>query len=456
MIVPRSRLLVWVALAVVPLMGLAGAEPSAAPAAAVPLAGFLAVVLFDAARARRGLARLRIELAPLTRLSQDREGAIDIRIVNERRKTRRIRLGLPLPDAIHSRSAELLADLPADGPVSRLAWPCRPLRRGRFKLRRVFLEVSSPAGFWAFRSSVPVEAELRVYPNLFRERRDVAAILLRRGLPGMHAQRQIGKGREFEKLREYISGDSFEDIHWKATAKRGHPMTKVFQIERTQDIYVVLDASRLSARTAGGSALADPLDPSAPEEGPIPALERSVTAALVLALAAEQQGDFFGLVTFSDRVLGFLRAGSGRSHFNSCRDVLYALEPQPVSPDYDELCAFLRHRVRRRALLIFLTDLDDPLLAETFVRTVEHLRGQHVILVAMRKPEQAAPLFSDSHAYTLDDLYRKLAGHLSWQNLRELEVSLRRRGADLALLEDARMSAGLVSRYLRIKRRQLL
>src|SRR5438105_2526977 len=115
----------------------------------------------------------------------------------------------------------------------------------------VLLEAASPLGFWAVRRSLPINLELRVYPNLLRERKSLAALFLNRGAFGLHAQRQIGKGRDFEKLREYIPGDSSDEIHWKATAKRGHPVTKVFQIERTQEVYVIIDASRLSARTAG-------------------------------------------------------------------------------------------------------------------------------------------------------------------------------------------------------------
>src|SRR5207249_6090507 len=86
-------------------------------------------------------------------------------------------------------------------------------------------------------------------PNLFSERKQLVALFLNRGTFGLHAQRQIGKGRDFEKLREYIPGDSFDEIHWKASAKRGRPVTKVFQIERTQEVYVIIDASRLSARS---------------------------------------------------------------------------------------------------------------------------------------------------------------------------------------------------------------
>src|SRR5258708_1628120 len=71
---------------------------------------------------------------------------------------------------------------------------------------------------------------------------------LRRGSEGMRALRQIGRGREFEKLREYVPGDGFDEIHWKATARHGHPITKVFQVERTQEVYVVIDSSRLAGR----------------------------------------------------------------------------------------------------------------------------------------------------------------------------------------------------------------
>ena len=100
--------------------------------------------------------------------------------------------------------------------------------------------------------------------------------------------RQIGRGREFEKLREYVAGDGLDEIHWKAAARRGRPITKVFQVERTQEIYVIIDASRLSARTMGEET----------------ALEREVAGALLTGAAAERAGDLFGLAAFSDRVEG--------------------------------------------------------------------------------------------------------------------------------------------------------
>src|SRR5208282_4117081 len=134
-------------------------------------------------------------------------------------------------------------------------------------------------------------------------------------------------------------------IHWKATARRGKPITKVFQIEKTQEVYVIVDASRLSAREVQssrskvqGSMLPDDTQPGIlnPEPG-TSTLERFVTAALVLGLAAERQGDLFGLLTFTDKVEKFVRAKNGKNHYSTCRDALYTLEPKIVTPDFDEL-----------------------------------------------------------------------------------------------------------------------
>jgi uncharacterized protein (DUF58 family) len=185
-------------------------------------------------------------------------------------------------------------------------------------------------------------------------------------------------------------------------------------------------------------------------------LERFVTAALVLGLAAEQQGDLFGLLTFTDRVQKFVRAKNGQSHYNACRDALYTLQPKIVTPDFDELCTFIRLRLRRRALLVFLTALDDPAIAESFVRNLDLIRRQHLILVNMLQPPGVRPLFANPGVASVDDLYQELGGHLRWQKLRELQKVLQRRGVQFSLPANERLSAEIVSQYLNVKQRQLL
>jgi uncharacterized protein (DUF58 family) len=411
------------------------------PMAAAAIILFAALAALDAMLGLGALEGIQVQLPPVVRFSKDRAGAIEIQIRNERQKPKQLRLGLPLPREFSAPQEDLSVLLPAGSLQSRVAWPCTPLRRGRYPLGQCHLETVSALGFWAVRAAAPAACELRVYPNLLLERNACAAVFLNRRALGAHAQRQIGKGRDFEQLRDYISGDGYEDIHWKATAKRGHPVTKIFQIERTQEIYVVVDASRLSARLAPGG---------------VTVLERFITAGLVLGVAAQQQGDLFGLITFSDRVESFVRAKNGRAHYSLCRDAIYALHPRGATPDFDELATFIRLRLRRRALLVILTSLDDPVLAESFVRGMGLICRQHVILVNMMPPPEVGPMFSGPAPAGLDDLYQQLGGHIVWNSLRELEILLQRRGIRFSLVRNEALSAQLITQYMSVKRRQIL
>ena len=447
MLTPRSRLIWWTALLVVPFATVAGVAPGMAPLAVLLIGAFVAAVLVDALLAFRAVEDLSVECAETVRLSKDRPGELELWFKNTAPANRVLRFGLPLPRDIESPQEDLLVEIPGAGKSSRIGWQCTPRRRGNYALDRCHIEGASTFGFWSARAALPLRTQLRVYPDLMKERKHVAALFLNRGSFGIHAQRQVGKGRDFEKLREYIPGDGYEDIHWKATAKRGRPVTKVFQIERTQEIYVILDASRLTAREVD--------DPAAPEQR-VSTLERFIAAGLVLALAAERQGDLFGLLTFSDRVHSFVRARNGQAHYSLCRDALYTLHPQIVTPDYDELFAFIRTRLRRRALLVFLTALDDPLLAESFERNAGLVCRQHLLLVNMLQPPGVKPLFQNPNVARLDDLYRELGGHVQWHNLLELGKKLKQRGVQFSLVQNEKLSAAIVTQYLNVKRRQLV
>ena len=467
-LVPESRLLFWFAVVALPFSVLGALYPAAGPFAVLLIAGWLVLALADAAVSFGRLDGISVSLPEVVRLSKDREGSIDVTLKNEFKRPLRLRLGLALPWELASPHEDATVLLPAGAEQSRLDWPVTPLRRGNYRLRRAYLETASRLGFWVVRANVLAPCEARVYPNLLSERRTLAALFLNRGAFGIHAQRQVGKGRDFEKLREYIPGDGYDEIHWKATAKRGHPVTKIFQIERTQEVYVVIDASRLSARqpvpssemsrarVQPGTRNPEPGTATANAEPETTILERFITSALILAQAAEKQGDLFGLLTFTDKADTFLRAKNGKQHYAACRDALYTLEPRSITPDFDEISSFIRTRLRRRGLLIFLTSLDDPVLAESFVQNMTLFSGQHLVLVNMIKPPGVDPLFTNGDVFHIDDVYRHLGGHLRWHNLRELEKVLQRRGVSFKLVENEKLAADLVGQYLGVKQRQLL
>jgi uncharacterized protein (DUF58 family) len=411
--------------------------PAQRLAAFAALGAIPALAFIDALLRNRQLDGLRVELPPIVRLVQDREGAVRVRIHNPHARALELRIGIPAPDGLEAAWEEQRVALPSGAVASDVEWQLTPRRRGSYRIDACYLEAASPLGLWSVRRADSSDLEIRAYPNL---RRDSALRALRRGSEGQHAVRQLGRGREFEKLREYVPGDSSDEIHWKATARRGRPITKVFQVERTQEVYVVIDASRLSAR---------PFD----EET---ALDRAIKAALLIGAAAERRGDLFGLAAFATGVEAFVPAQRGKPHYATCRDALNELRPQPVSPGFDEIATFLRLRLRRRALVLFLTSLDDPILAEQFARATSLLSRRHLVLAGMLRPRGVEPIFAGDAPAATGDIYRHLAGHLAWRKLRELESTLGRQGVRLALLEPQAFSGSLIGLYDEMKQRQLL
>ena len=132
------------------------------------------------------------------------------------------------------------------------------------------------------------------------------------------------------------------------------------------------------------------------------------------------------------------------------------MEPQEVSPDFSEVFTFIATRLRKRALLLILTNLDDPILAESYTHSIQIVSKRHLIMTSMINPPGVRPLFSSPEVGTEDDIYQALGGHILWAGLRDTEKHLRRKNVSFHLLDNEKLSAELVTQYLSVKRRQAL
>jgi uncharacterized protein (DUF58 family) len=431
MIVPSQRLLWIAALAGVPLAAGAGLAPRAAVPCLAALAAGAAVIMLDAALADRRAAGLQLQTPASLRLSKNAAATLPITIDNRSARAMALRIAAVMPEGMES--PKLIEDVSAPAGQSIVEWPCTGVTRGDHTVRELHVETASPLGLWHARARRAVACEFRVYPSL---RDQATASLFLKNDPGFRLRRVVGKGREFDNLRHYLPGDNFEDIYWKATARRGVPVVKLYRVEHAQEVYAIVDASRLSAR-----------------EG---ILEGYVDAALHLALAAERQGDRFGLVTFSSHIHRLVRARHGMDHFRLCRDTIYNLHPERVSPDFREVFAGLQLALRRRSLLVFFTSLDDALLAETFEREIGFLARRHLVLVNVTRTAGMTPLFTGEPPQSLDAVYEGLAGQMLWNRMRALTLALANRGVRLTVVEPGRIKQQAAAGYFDVKRRQVL
>lgn len=433
MILPSRGLLLVTGFAIVPLCAAFTLAPQFG---AVWLGAALAVVsilVVDAALGGTVVRHVSLSIPAMLQLTRNSPAAIDLSVVNGSNRPLSGSFAVAFPSDISGASDVCSTSIPARGSsIHRLDITAN--RRGRFSVESCSFQVLSPLRLWLVRRTCPLNCEIQVYPNLSRN--GVAAALLSRTHFGLKSHRQIGKGRDFEKLRDYSAGDAFDEVHWKATARRGRPIVKVFQVERAQQLYVLIDTSRHSGRHQ--------------------TLDYFVESALVLGLAAEKAGDQFGVLTFSDRVHKFVRAHSGTAHFTQCRGAIYDAYPQPVSADFPELAAFLQTRLRKRALLFVLTNLDDPYASESLTSQLRLLAKRHLVVTASLAQPFANLIFDGPKPKSVEDLYSAVAGHQFWHKTRELSQVVHCYGAQLAVCTPENIYERLADHYLRLKQRQML
>jgi uncharacterized protein (DUF58 family) len=450
MIAPRLRVVLLLAFVAVPLTTAAGLNRAFCPVSYLVTGFALVVALYDLALGLGRYRNLQFFVPETLRGIRGEPVDLELRAYFLARRNDTLRLAIRFPEGLDPKHVQTIVPLTKASSEQVIRISFVGTSRGAFHLESLYFDWRSPFGFWVHRDRRSLRCEVRIYPNLKAEGKQIAHFL-NRGAIGIHAQQQIGKGREFEKLREYERGDSFDEIDWKATAKRRFPVTKVFQLERSKEVYLALDTSRLSARQLPEIYVLKDTHPITTTH-----LDRAISAALLFCVAAQRQGDRFGLISFSDKVNHLVRARAGPAHFNVCRDLAVSLLAHTVSPDFADIAATLKQRINRRSLIVFLTSLDDPVAAEDFVSAVEMLSRQHLIIAVMIAPPVVQPLFGKGTIEDPDELYGKLAGHLSWAKLQNLQRLLARKGVQFHVVSNQKLGLKLVSYYMDLKRRQTL
>ncbi len=456
MIYPQNRLLLLALIFFLPGLTLLGMEIGSIKSVILLPFGLLCIIIgIDAFLVASNISQTKVFFPELVRISKQSEGKIVIKISARCVKTTILRIGLSFrDDFIFNPDGELI-NYPKLQPIVETTISCTPLKRGSFKFTHCYIEQYSILGFWSARGSTKINLEIKVYPNLSNERRVMAGIFLNQKQIGFHTQRLLGQGKSFSKLRDYIHGDPLNSIHWKATAKRGHLVTKEFEIEKTQQVYVIIDSSRLSNRISKQRE-EDKFGLDSPDYRQDTIFEKYLVSALIMGLVAERQGDQFGLLAFDNKVNKFIRAKSGPAHFQICKDAIYSLYPKIVTPNFEELATYIHLNIRRRALLIFLTSLDIPVIAESFINSTKIISKKHLLYVSSIKTDETNQMYTEQPPQSTKQLYSFLGRHIKWQSIQDLTKIFKKKGIKFSQFDKEELCLQLISQYMNVKQQQIL
>jgi uncharacterized protein (DUF58 family) len=326
--------------------------------------------------------------------------------------------------------------------VADVSYTVTPSRRGALSLAPAALRTRGPLGLVAMQSAGAVAGSLvRVYPKLTDVARyELAARRSLRADVGLSAIRALGPGTEIEGLRDYAPDDEYRRIDWKATARRGRPVTRELRDERTQHVTILIDAGRLGAAELGTSRRID----------------HAVNSALLLANVASVRGDRVGVLVFDREVRRYVPPSrASRAVVPRIARALFDVDALPVEPDYERAFRYLLAHDRRRSLLVLFSDVLSPEGSEALVAQLAQTRGRHLPLcVAIADPALLAA--ASRPIRTAEDVYHVAAAR---ELCAEREATLRAMRARGVLTVDVppdRATPTVVSRYLELKARRLL
>jgi uncharacterized protein (DUF58 family) len=341
-------------------------------------------------------------------------------------------------DEIFERQPETPAVL-TDGVEALARVRLLPRRRGTGTIAAVWLRVRGPLGLVEWQVRTEVDRKIAIVPDV-RPVRAAALIAVRpSGAAGVKTMHFVGEGSEFDALRDYAPGYDHRAMSWRASARHQRLLVREFRAERDQPVVLAFDTGHL---------MSEPLDG-------IPRLDHAITAGLLLASSCLRNGDRVGLFSFAARP-GEFRAPVGGTHaFAGIRDWTSRLAYGAEESNYTLALSHLSERLKRRSLVVLMTDFVDVVAAQLMLENVARLTRRHLVLFATLTDPVPRRLLEAEPA-TIGDLHRAV---VAGQFLRERETvlsRLKRLGVHCLDSEPRDLRAGMVERYLWIKRRELI
>jgi len=390
---------------------------------------------FALAPAPRDVDIQRIVLYPL---AVNTPNEIQLEAVNRTGRDVSLLIQDDVPDRCNADGLPI-ATLIRRGKPTRLSYKLSPAERGNEEFGNIHFWLAGPMGLVLKHGESAASQKVKFYPGLTLV--DKGRIQARRlsAQDVVRSIKQKGEGTEFDSLRDYVIGDDVRLMHWATTARKGKPMVRQNRIERSQTIFLVLDAGRMmTARVLGKTKF-----------------DYGLNAALALTRSALELGDNVGVTAIAREILCFVAPSKGPRHFGRILDSTYALEPQLEEPRFYLALSDLSVKLRTRSLVVIFTDLIDERASAGLIRYNLGLQPRHLPLVVVMSDNEIINV-ADAVPTQERDLYRQGVASEILNRREKLLAKLRSSGVMVIDTEPDRISAALLDQYLEIKSRSLL
>lgn len=399
---------------------------------------FLAVVLTDAFMLYRqkGIRAIR---CCADRFSNGDENRIEIKVENSYRHKVSIEIIDEIPFVFQRRDICFPLQLQA-GESKHVVYHLRPTQRGIYAFGYVRVLTTTRIGLLARSYTCASPQEVKVYPSfLMLHHYELMATSNKLSETGIKRIRRVGHHTEFEQIKEYVKGDDYRTINWKASARRNNLMVNVYQDERSQQIYSVIDKGRVMQQAFQRMTL----------------LDYAINASLVLSYVAMNKEDKAGLVTFDEHFETFLPASRQNGQLQLLLESLYAQETTFGETDFSALCVHLDKKLGKHSFLVLYTNFSDMVSMKRQLPFLLQLSRKHRLLVVFFEDTDLKTYLATSPQNT-EEYYQHIVGEKFLSEKRLIVSILKQYGIYALLTTPEQLSVDVINKYLEMKSRQLL
>lgn len=365
----------------------------------------------------------------------------DVRIDIENRYTYNIQLEVidEIPHQFQRRDVLFNIALKPEE-QKQIVYQLRPTKRGIYNFGNVRLFAASPIHFFSRKFTLDEPIDVAVYPSYLQLRKyQLLAISNSLSEAGVKKIRRFGHSLEFEQIKEYVQGDDYRTLNWKATAKSGQLMVNTYSDEKSQQIYCVIDKGRVMKMPFEGLSL----------------LDYAINASLVLSNVALMKQDKAGLITFAEGVGAFVKADKKALQMQVILESLYNQKTRYLETDFERLYVTLKTKVTQRSLVVLFTNFESLSGMKRQLPYLRKIAAQHLLVTIFFENTELSQVLHQP-AENLEAVYTKAISEQFAYEKRQIVKELNSYGIMSILTAPKDLTVNALNKYLEIKARNLI
>ncbi|HMN25012.1 MAG TPA: DUF58 domain-containing protein [Ignavibacteriaceae bacterium] len=403
------------------------------------LIAFVTIILLESAILFTNKKGVFAERVLAERLSNGDENEIKIILTNNYAIKIVVKIIDELPFVFQIRDFEINAEIEKTT-TKIFNYNVRPVKRGEYQFGVLNIYVSVLLNIVARRYRFEQNKTAAVYPSYIQMKKyQLMAVSDRLVEVGVKKIRRIGRSLEFEQIKEYVNGDDYRTVNWKATARKKQLMVNHYVDEKSQQVYSIIDMGRTMKMPFDKMSLVD----------------YAINASLVISNIALLKQDKVGIVAFNNKVTSVLPAERNSLQMKKIVELLYSQQTDFLESDYEKLSAVVKSKIKQRSLLLFYTNFESANSLKRQLKYFKSLASSHLLIIIFFKNTGLDKILN-SKPNSLEEIYHKtIAEKFSFEK-KVIQKELSMMGIQSILTSPQDLSVNTINKYLELKARGMI